>query len=590
MIRLPVVEAPSPPARFVETSAPVQLTTGFYEEEPDGADGFRWMSAGGRVEFASAPVTRYFECWMLSEFRDLSQHLTITGGDAAETFALVEGWGPLSVPVPAGVAALDLRLDKVFPPEYYPNDTRRLGVRVRQARLHADEERHAAVARQYANTCLNQREVLDRRVRLESTPPGLGIDLYGACNVKPPCVYCEWDFSKGQEGDHVDVPFTRETLREWGRFFDNAVTLINCSIGEPFMMKNLDDLLDVFGRTGKSLQMTTNGQILTDRNIQKILGLPIDLYVSLDAATPDTYAKLRNNTFEKLLGNLRRLIAAKGGKGRRPFIHLVFMPTRCNVHELDAFVRLAADLGVDRMVLRPLNYSDSVSLTWDRHDYHFEYKNELLPFGELVRVSARAAHLCRELNVELADQMDFGGSLQSLFAGEIAGEAGEAPPAAIEPVPPVVPAPAAPAPAALVPAGPLPPLGGESAPACLEPWKSLYILRRGVLPCCYGSEPIAPMEGYRDAWNSPLLQDIRRELLQGRFHQYCLRSVACPIVRKSERAALLPAGQRARMLARRVWARLNRDTGDWPNRALYHPLQRGWQRARRRLRRAIPRS
>ena len=174
------------------------------------------------------------------------------------------------------------------------------------------------MARQYANACHNQRERLDGRVHLESTPPTLGIDLHGACNVKPPCVYCEWDFSKQQEGDHVDVPFSRETLRDWGAFFDNSVTLINCSIGEPFMMKNLDDLLDIFGRTGKTLQMTTNGQILTDRNIQKIVGLPIDLYVSLDAATPDTYATLRNNTFDRLLGNLRRLIAAKGGKGRAP--------------------------------------------------------------------------------------------------------------------------------------------------------------------------------------------------------------------------------------------------------------------------------
>ena len=216
-------------------------------------------------------------------------------------------------------------------------------------------------------------------------------------------------------------------------------------------------------------------------------------------------------------------------------------------------MRLAADLGVDRMVLRPLNYSDTVSLTWDRHDYHFEYQNELLPFDELVRVSARAAHLCQALGVELADQMDFGGNLRPLFPEEAgapdeAPSSGPNPPAIVPPVeaassapvPPVaLSAPAIPA-AATAPAAeePRPSLGGGSAPACLEPWKSLYILRRGVLPCCYGSEPVAPMEGYREAWNSPLLQDIRGQLLQGRFHEYCLRSPACPIVRQ--------AGERAR--------------------------------------------
>ena len=139
-----------------------------------------------------------------------------------------------------------------------------------------------------------------------------------------------------------------------GPFFDNAVNLVNCSIGEPFMMRNFDELLEIFGRTGKTLEMATNGQILTERNVERLLGWPIDLYVSLDAATPLTYSRLRNDTFEKILRNLRRLIAAKGGRGAFPRVHLVFMPMRCNVHELDDFVRLCADRGVDRLALRPL--------------------------------------------------------------------------------------------------------------------------------------------------------------------------------------------------------------------------------------------
>ena len=100
----------------------------------------------------------------------------------------------------------------------------------------------------------------------------LGIDLHGACNVKPPCVYCEWDFTKALEGEQVDTPFTLETLKDFGPFFDNAESLVNCSIGEPFMMKPIDDLFDAFDRGGKVLEMTTNGQILTDRNIQKLIG------------------------------------------------------------------------------------------------------------------------------------------------------------------------------------------------------------------------------------------------------------------------------------------------------------------------------
>jgi hypothetical protein len=405
-------------------------------------------------------------------------------------------------------------------------------------RLHRDPERHAFISRQASNLILNLQETLAGRAALTSTPPNLGIDLHGACNVKPPCVYCEWDFSKALEGDHVDVPFTSDTLREWGPYFDNAVNLINCSIGEPFMMKNLDELFGIFGNTGKVLQMTTNGQILTDRNIQKLLGLPIDLYLSLDAASPQTYSQLRNNTFDRILGNLRRLIAAKGGRGKPPFVHLVFMPMQCNLHELDDFVHLCADLGVDRMVLRPLNYSDSIALDWTRAGHRFEYQKELLPFDALIRASGRALRLAERLGVDLADQMDFGGGMREQFKNEFdrgmreADAAWEAkqfagaphrrprrPSVAVTPSeaavalstatsPGAAPVPPAATAAAGSPA-PLPSLGQTPRAASSRAVEEPHILRRGILPCCYGGAPIAKTEEHDAAWNSPTLQSIR---------------------------------------------------------------------------------
>ena len=381
--------------RYVTTAADVTFGPGFYEEEHDGTQAFRWMGDRGRLTFVPGPEVRYLEFWAFSEFHDLSQRLeTSLGGGPAE---LTHGWSPMSLVVPAGIDQVELRANKTFPSGYYPADSRTLGVRIRGPRLHEDAERHAAVDRQFRNSVQNLHETLEGRTSLLSTPASLGIDMYGVCNVKPPCVYCEWDYNKELEGAHVTTPFSLETLRQWGPFFDNTVSLVNCSIGEPFMMKNIDDLLDVFGHTGKVLEMTTNGQILTERNIQKLLGRPILLYISLDAATPLTYSRLRNDAFERILVNLRRLVAAKGGRAGFPRVHLVFMPMRCNVHELEDFVRLCADIGVDRMILRPLNFSPATSLDWERAGYRFEYQKELLPFEELVRVSGRAARLARQL-------------------------------------------------------------------------------------------------------------------------------------------------------------------------------------------------
>lgn len=582
-IPLRMTTASAPPAPLPPAPA---WASGFHEIEHAEGLAFRWMTSQGTLTFAPAPEGRYLELWVRSNFHDLSQVVTVaTEGGTAVECALAYGWNPVSVPVPAGMAGVRLTANRIFPREYYAGDTRELAVQVRGEMLHGDGARHGHVTRQQANTVLNRRELLDGGVELRSYPPKLGIDMTGTCNVKPPCVYCAWDFNKDLEGGNAALPFNTETLDAYGPFFEDAHELVNCSIGEPFMMKNVDELLDAFGTRGKVLELTTNGQILTDANIARLLGRNVHLYVSLDAATADTYAKLRNPTFDRLLDNVRRLVAAKGGRGRLPLVYAVFMPMKANAHEVDAFVKLADELGVDRLVLRPLNDSEGVELKWDRDGYHFDYQEELLPFPERVRISGRVAELCRQRGLELSDQMDFGGALQGQFAESF--EQGRREAAATAPSPAMAAAPAAreePPPPVPAPASvPRPPLGDERLPACTEPWTSLYVLRRGTMPCCYGGRAIAPMEDFQGAWNGPLMQAIRRELLRGRFHAYCFDSPDCPIVRKAAEARALGPAQKATLWSRRTIERWKRHGYGWPG-TFYRGTKRHTRAAVARLR------
>jgi len=535
------------------------------------------MQGAGELAFEPQDVDRYIELWLFSCFQDLSQELSVEHDAGGETLALASGWCRTSLGVPAGTGRLALKVNKLYPPSLYPGDGRSLAIRVRDgAFVHPDAERHRNVRRQYQNRIANWRELLAGVSRLESTPALLGIDMHGACNVKPPCVYCDWDVSKRMEGGNVDAPFTPQTLASWGPIFEGADTLVNCSIGEPFMMRHLDELFDIFGDRGKALEMTTNGQILTDRNIATLLGREIDLYVSLDSATPATYARLRNDTFDRILENLRRLVKAKGGRGGLPRLHLVFMPMRCNVEELEAFVDLCAELEVDRLVLRPLNSSDGISLNWDRQGQTFDYPKQILPFDELIRHSARAAALCREKHVPFSDQLDFGVAMGEMFAAdreetepsrvtsEPAGSGGPIAAAHVDPA---------------APSGPdrTESLGEEKLPLCKEPWTSLYILRRGIHPCCYGGHPVAEMDEFHEAWNCREVREIRSELAAGRFHRYCLRSPACPIVRKDSHAGSLPPAQAVFVRGRQLLQRLDRRLLGIPGR-LYRPLRKAARR------------
>ncbi len=574
----------SPLGAYLVSAREVRFAEGFHGHEVDEGLPFRWMARRARLAFPARPDPRYLELWARNSLPDLSQSLRVGVGPGAQTIRLAPGWNALSVELPGGSDSLELEAARLIPAAMRAGDRRDLVRELRVPLLHDDAARHAHVRRAHDNHVLNFEEQLAGALELRSTPVKLGIDLTGSCNIKPPCVYCAWDLSKEREGDNVSLPFDLDTLAEYGPFFENSTELVNCSIGEPFMMKDIDALLDAFGQRGKVLEVTTNGQILTDTNIRKLLGRNVHLYVSLDAATPATYARLRNSRFEPVLANLRRLVEAKGGPGNLPLLYLVFMPMRANVHEAADFVALAADLRADRLVLRPLNPSPGTDLVWDRAGYRYDYQQELLPWGELVRVSGRVAELCRRLGVELSDQMDFGGEMGPRFAAEY--EAGRreaadmfqptsAPPAPEGEVPPTAGSLLAPsgAPSA-APAGDAPPAGADEAPLpapklpiCTEPWTSLYVLRRGTLPCCYGGAAVAPMQGFQQAWNSPLLQAIRRELRAGRFHRYCFDSPDCPLVRKSEQHADLSASQAALLRGTRLWTAWKRAGFGLPGRA-----------------------
>lgn len=346
------------------------------------------------------------------------------------------------------------------------------------------------------NKELNWEEFVGGKSILKSYPQKLGIDLYGKCNFKPACVYCDFDYAKKFEGKNAHLPFDKEFMKKLGPFFDKSSGLINCSIGEPFLSKNIQEVLETIEKKGKWLEMSTNGLLLTPKNRKAVLGKNISLYISLDAATKETFAKIRTPYFEQIIKNIKQLSKEKKKTGGWPKINLVFMPMKVNIKELEDFVKLCSDLKVDKMILRPLNANPPNKENKERGNYKFKYQEELIPFEDMIEVSKRAKKYADKYGVELANQLNFG------FANinnPISKRKKDTP---------------------------------YKRPLCSEPWTNFYILRRGVSPCCYGYAPIAEMKDFKKIWNGLKLQNIRKNLAKGKLSSYCLKSNSCPITQK----------------------------------------------------------
>ncbi len=419
-----------------ELEAPL-FGQGWHAEDRDDFLPFRWIGGEARVLLPidpGAPPKRLV-IPIFSEFHDFSQELTVSmGGRLLARLALLNRWNYYSIaldgapdirtlrqdsgvpepspppgPVPAaGPGELVLGLNKLFPARYHPDDARFLGARVGPLALDDDVEGLESFKFFHANAILSFKEMTSGAQDLRSYPTNLGIDLYGRCNIKPPCVYCLWDKMKELEGECADVAVDRETLESYGPFFRAARTLVNCSFGEPLLHPQFGPILDYCARHGKIMEISTNGQAFTDRTIRAVVGKPVILYISLDAATRETYAKLRNDHWDEIVPNLVRLNEARQQAGGLPKIYMVFIPMPVNLGDLEEYFRLCKRIAADALVLRPLLHLWNPKIERDRGGYHFDYAREMLTREQAEDVIRKAEALALRYGVPLANQFNFG--------------------------------------------------------------------------------------------------------------------------------------------------------------------------------------
>ncbi len=199
------------------------------------------------------------------------------------------------------------------------------------------------------------------------------------------------------------------------------------------------------------------------------------------------------------------LCLEKRAHGNRPTVFVSFIAMRSNIAELPEFFDLMASLGVDEVKLRTLYLDDNIDAPVTvNNGYRYDYAAEVLSMAELKALSPVVRQLAADRRVPAYVEWD-----------EFGREEQEA----------------------------------SSPSLCAEPWKTLYVLRRGIMPCCYATQPLAcwneqgertPQQFLDEVWNGPALQEIRAELAAGRLAEYCRNTPSCPILKRHARDGLTP--------------------------------------------------
>lgn len=119
-------------------------------------------------------------------------------------------------------------------------------------------------------------------------------------------------------------------------------------IGEPlFHPKTIDWIAEVKA-LGVKVELITNGTILTEKKSRELIDSGLDvLWVSLDGATPKSYADVRMGAeLPKVLENLRRLFRMrKGGHFPQPEIGIAFVAMKRNIDDLPKIIKMGHTFG-----------------------------------------------------------------------------------------------------------------------------------------------------------------------------------------------------------------------------------------------------
>lgn len=203
---------------------------------------------------------------------------------------------------------------------------------------------HPLFARKIANLRLGEAAHERRDEFVAALPVKVTLQTTDACNLN--CPHCQ--IPAIAKNRHMPWEVAQRVVDE---LFPTLVELHPTNLGEPFAWPPFERLCGEMARHGVVLDLTTNGTLLDGRRLEFVLPILRDLKVSFDGAKASTFERLRRGaSFEAVCANVRAASRALEAERRRGIVVALQMTImRSNFRELPDLVRLAADLGAQRV-------------------------------------------------------------------------------------------------------------------------------------------------------------------------------------------------------------------------------------------------
>ena len=179
-------------------------------------------------------------------------------------------------------------------------------------------------------------------------PLFLHLDMDQVCNYKcPHCIISSpSELSTYYDGDYLKFKDFQKIIDEGSEY--GCPSVEPQGNNEPFIRKDLEKYIYYAHKKGFiDIMLNNNGSAFTKKRAEQILDSGLTrLRFSLDAATPETYSKVRVGSIDlkKVIKNIEYFLELKEKKNYKlPIVGVSFCKMSHNEHEIDDFINFWKD-------------------------------------------------------------------------------------------------------------------------------------------------------------------------------------------------------------------------------------------------------
>ncbi|SDT85621.1 radical SAM/SPASM domain-containing protein [Desulfobacula phenolica] len=185
-------------------------------------------------------------------------------------------------------------------------------------------------------------------------PIYMEISPSGACNHR--CFFCSMDFM-GYRKIFLNTPVLKERITELAGL--GLKSIMFAGEGEPFLHKDLPEIIVHTKNEGIDVALTTNGVLMRPSITDMILDKVEWIKVSLNAGTAETYSKIHGTQagdFYKVLSNMEYAVKKRKFFGSKCTLGLQILLVPENYHEVELLAQKACEIGADYLVVKPYTH------------------------------------------------------------------------------------------------------------------------------------------------------------------------------------------------------------------------------------------